>query len=209
MKLVSRDLTDGQPMDTQLAFGKPDAESRMALSDNRNPHLAWSDAPQGTRSFAILCMDPDVPSVGDDVNQEGRTLPADMPRIDFCHWVMVDIPADVNEVATGQCSDGVTPRGKKSPAGPDGSRQGLNDYTVFMADDPDMAGEYFGYDGPCPPWNDERMHHYTFTVYALDTDRLDLPEKFTGQDALKAMKSHVLASASLTGTYSLNPELSG
>src|SRR5690625_7533692 len=77
-------------------------------------------------------MDPDVPSVGDTVNQKGRTLPADMPRIDFCHWVMVDIPADVNEVTTGQCSDGVTPRGKKNPAGPDGSRQGLNDYTGFM-----------------------------------------------------------------------------
>ena len=33
-----------------------------------------------------------------------------------------------------------------------------------------MSGDYFGYDGPCPPWNDSIVHHYVFTVYALDVD---------------------------------------
>jgi Raf kinase inhibitor-like YbhB/YbcL family protein len=130
-----------------------------------------------------------------------------MPRVDFCHWVMVDIPADVTELATGQCSDGVTPKGKQQPVGPPGSRQGLNDYTGFMAGNPDMAGQYFGYDGPCPPWNDELLHRYVFSVYALDVDQLDLPDEFSGPDALKAMQGHILASASLTGTYTLNPSV--
>lgn len=209
MQLTSSDLQDNAAIDPRFAFGKPDPASHMALSDNLSPHLAWSGAPAGTRSFALLCMDPDVPSVADNINQEGKTLPADMPRVDFCHWAMVDIPTQTSELATGACSDGITPRGKRDPSGPTGARQGLNDYTSFMAGDPDMGGEYYGYDGPCPPWNDELLHRYVFTIYALDADSLDLPEKFTGQDVLKAIKGHVLAQASLTGTYSLNPNLTG
>jgi hypothetical protein len=65
----------------------------------------------------------------------------------------------------------VTPGGKSGPLVPftikNGTehqlRQGVNDYTGWFANDPDMAGEYYGYDGPCPPWNDERVHTYVFT----------------------------------------------
>jgi len=207
MQLQSRDIVDGKPIDSRYALGKPDEESHMALSDNLSPHLAWSGAPSGTRSFAIVCMDPDVPAEADDVNQEGKTLPADMPRVDFCHWAIVDVPTEITELATGECCEGVTPKGKQDPPGPDGARQGLNDYTNFMAGDPDMAGNYFGYDGPCPPWNDERLHHYVFTVYALDTDKLELPESFTGHDVVEAIEGHIIDQASLTGTYTLNPEV--
>lgn len=205
MKLESKDLRDGRPIDTRFAFGKPDADNHMALSDNLSPHLEWSDAPAGTRSFALVCMDPDVPAQADDVNQEGKTLPTDMSRVDFCHWAMVDIAPGITRVETGECCDGVTPKGKQDPPGPDGVRQGLNDYTQFMAGDPDLAGNYSGYDGPCPPWNDERLHHYVFTVYALDTDQLDLPAEFTGHDVVRAIEGHVLDKASITATYTLNP----
>lgn len=207
MKLNSSDLTDQQPIDPKFAFGKLADDAPMALSDNVSPHLAWDEVPEGTRSFALLCIDVDVPSEIDDVNQEGKMLPADMPRVDFCHWVMVDIPPQVQSVETGQCGEGITPKGKKHPPGPAGTRQGINDYTSFMAGDPDMAGQYFGYDGPCPPWNDELLHRYVFTVYALDIDRLDLPADFTGPDALAAMEGHILDQASLTGTYTLNPNV--
>lgn len=209
MKLQSDDLTDGAPIDPRFAFGRPDPDQRMALSDNLSPHLKWSEIPPDTRSFALLCIDPDVPSVADDVNQEGKTLPADMPRVDFCHWVMVDIPREVTELATGQCSDGVVPGGKRQPPSPLGAHQGLNDYTAFMAGDPDMGGKYFGYDGPCPPWNDERLHHYRFTVYALDVPTLGLEGEFTGAQARAAMEGHVLTEAGITGTYTLNPDVAG
>jgi len=206
MQLISNDLVDDAPISPRLAFGKPDPEQHMALSDNLSPHLAWQDVPEGTRSFVVLCVDPDVPSVADDVNQEGKTLPADMPRVDFYHWVMIDIPADVTELATGQCSDGVTAGGKQRPVGPAGARQGLNNYTQFMAGT-EMEGRYFGYDGPCPPWNDERLHHYHFTVYALDVERLDIDGEFDGPAVVEAMQDHVLGQATISGTYTLNPEV--
>ena len=70
-----------------------------------------------------------------------------------------------------------------------------------------MAGTYGGYDGPCPPWNDELVHHYTFTVHALDVASLGLSGDFGLAEVRTAMEGHVLASASVTGTYTLNPAL--
>ena len=68
-----------------------------------------------------------------------------------------------------------------------------------------MAGDYYGYDGPCPPWNDEIAHRYVFTVYALDIARLPVKGSFGGNDVRKAVQGHVLAQAAITGRYSLNP----
>lgn len=207
MNLTSDSIQDGQPIDATFAFGKADPESHIALTDNKSPHLAWSGVPPGTKSFAILCVDPDVPSIGDDVNQEGKTVPADLPRVDFYHWVCTDLPADTTSLSAGAFSDGITAHGKDGPDGPLGTRQGTNDYTGWFAGDADMEGNYFGYDGPCPPWNDARLHHYHFTVYALDVESLGLSGAFTGADAKAAMEGHVLGEASIVGTYTCNPDV--
>jgi Raf kinase inhibitor-like YbhB/YbcL family protein len=82
----------------------------------------------------------------------------------------------------------------------------VNDYTGWFAGDPNMAGTYFGYDGPWPPFNDERLHRYVFTVYALDLEKLDLPEKFQIADFKRASQGHVLAEAKLTGFYAIYPK---
>jgi Raf kinase inhibitor-like YbhB/YbcL family protein len=110
-------------------------------------------------------------------------------------------------IAAGAHSNTVMPRGKPGPAAPGGGRHGINDYTAWFAGDKDMAGDYYGYDGPCPPWNDEIAHRYVFTVHALDVVQLQLPPRFTGAEALAAMRGHVLAQAAVTGRYSLNPKI--
>lgn len=207
MKLASASFVDGGVIPAEYAFCAPDAKSHATLSKNRSPHLAWSDAPAGTRSFAVICHDPDVPSQGDDVNQEGRAVRACLPRVDFFHWVLVDLPASVQSVAAGEFASSVTPRGKPGPAAPHGARQGINDYTAWFASDPAMAGDYHGYDGPCPPWNDELPHRYVFTVYALDVERLPVEGAFRGPDVRQAIQRHVLAQAAITGRYTLNPNV--
>ena len=206
MKLSSS-FADGQAIPGDYAFCTPDPEHHVCLGLNRNPALAWEGYPEGTRSFAIICHDPDVPSCGDDVNQAGRTVPASLPRVDFYHWVLVNLPATVNAIQAGEFSSTVTPRGKAGPKAAHGSLQGINNYTDWFAGDKDMQGDYYGYDGPCPPWNDEIMHHYIFTVYALDIEALPLSDRFGGPDVLHAMQGHVLAQARMTGTYTLNPAL--
>jgi len=205
MKLVSNSFGEGQKIPGPLAFGVPDPARHVALSDNRNPHLAWSEVPAGTRSLAIFCVDHDVPSQGDDANQEGRTIAADLPRVDFFHWVLIDLPAHVASIDEGSFSDRIVPRGKHGPAAAQGARQGINNYTQWFAGDEAMRGDYFGYDGPCPPWNDAIVHRYVFTVYALDVERLPVEGRFDGPQALAAMRGHILAQASLTGRYALNP----
>src|SRR5690606_8272517 len=158
-------------------------------------------------SLALICHIPDLPSKPDDVKQDGRELPADLPRVDFFLWVLVDIAPDVTEIAEGAYSSGITPRGKGGPLAPNNTRQGINDYTGWFANDRDMNGEYFGYDGPCPPWNDSIVHRYIFTLYALDIASVPVDGAFTGQDVLAAIKGHILAQCSMTGLYTLNPRL--
>lgn len=207
MKLRSDSFEQGQPIPAEFAFGQPGPDTPCILSANRNPHLAWADVPEATRSFALICVDPDVPSRPDDVNQSGREVPADLPRVDFVHWLLANVPAATREIAAGSCSDGVAARGKQAPSGPAGSVQGKNDYTGWFAGDADMGGDYLGYDGPCPPFNDALVHRYLFRLFALDVERLELPAKFTMADLHRAMHGHVLAEAVHYGSYSLNPRL--
>lgn len=207
MKLYSDSIIDGQPILANFAFCVPAAEGHVCLGTNRNPHLAWSDLPAGIRSLVLICHDPDVPNRADDVNQEGREVPADLPRVDFTHWVLVDLKPDRNGIAEGEFCSEVTARGKPGPEGPNGTRQGINNYTDWFAGDDAMAGDYYGYDGPCPPWNDSIVHHYHFTLYALDLPRCPVEGRFDRDQVLAAIKGHVLAQASIVGTYSVNPKV--
>jgi Raf kinase inhibitor-like YbhB/YbcL family protein len=207
MKLWSDSWVNGDRIPTRFAAGKPDVANGVTFSDNISPHLAWSDVPVGTRSFALICHDFDVPSRGDDVNKADREVPSDLPRVDFFHWVMVDIPAHLTQLAEGEYSRGFTPRGKPGPASLHGARHGLNDYTGWFAGDPTNGGQYFGYDGPFPPFNDSLIHHYVFTLYALSVPRAAVEGAFTGPQVREAIFEHVLAEATHSGTYTLNRRL--
>jgi Raf kinase inhibitor-like YbhB/YbcL family protein len=205
MKLTTTAFADGGVIPSEFAFCAVDPVVHVRLSGNRNPDFAWSGLPTGTKSLALLCYDPDVPSRGDDVNQEGRTVRASLARVDFFHWLLIDLPPDAAPIEQGEFSEGVTARGKPGPHAPRGARQGINDYTGWFAGDKDMAGDYFGYDGPCPPWNDEIPHRYIFTLMALDVPRLEVSGAFRAADVRNATAGHVLAQASVTGRYALNP----
>ena len=205
MKLTSSSFINGQAIPGELAFCIADRTHHVCLGKNLNPQLGWYDVPAATQSFALICHDPDVPSRGDDVNREDRSVPAALPRIDFFHWVLFDLPADLREIRQGEFSREVTPRGKAGPAAAHGARQGINSYTACFASDNDMRGDYYGYDGPCPPWNDEIVHHYIFTLYALDIAALPLDAKVSGHQLRAALAGHILDQASLTGLYTLNP----
>lgn len=197
---------DGQTIPGKFAFGVPADDGTSTHGDNVNPAISWSTGPEGTRSYAVICVDPDVPSVFDDANQPGRTISSDLARRDFYHWVLVDVPTGLSHIEEGADSRGVTPGGKDPGACAHGLN-GANDYGKVSAGDTDPAGAHGGYDGPCPPRNDARLHHYVFTVYALDVERLGLSGAFGGKDALAAMDGHILAQGSYSGSYTLNQAL--
>ncbi|MET0893930.1 MAG: YbhB/YbcL family Raf kinase inhibitor-like protein [Pseudoxanthomonas sp.] len=202
MRIHSNSYQNAQPIPAEFAMGRVEG-----FGGNRNPHLAWEEVPAGTASFALLCIDPDAPTVPETVGRSDLQIPVEQPRGDFIHWVMVDIPAATRVIEAGSCSDGITARGKQSPPGPVGARQGLNDYTGWFAGDAAMGGDYYGYDGPYPPFNDLRLHRYFFRLFALDVDRLDVSGKFTASQVLRAMHAHVLGEAVIHGTYTLNTNL--
>lgn len=209
MKFWSDKIKDGGFISPLYAAGAIGTEG---FAPDLNPPLAWDEVPQQTQSFVLICHDPDAPSVKTDVNKTDREVPAATPRSYFFHWVLVDLPADLRQIGQGEFSDGFVVKGKPGPAALHNSRQGLNDYTSWSAKDPAMAGSYFGYDGPYPPFNDSIPHRYIFTLYALAVPRLEVAGSFTGQQVLAELadlqsQGKVLAVSSFTGLYTLNPRL--
>ena len=95
----------------------------------------------------------------------------DAPSGTFTHWVLCDIPSS---------SDGLLEQ-------PTVGRSGVNSFGKT------------GFGGPCPPKQD-RAHHYHFHLYALDVDSLG-PFGLSKEDALKAMRGHIVAEGEVVGTY--------
>ena len=203
----SESITHGERVPDAHAFGVPDGEGGAAPEGgNRSPHLRWSGAPEGTASFAILVVDPDVPADPSDANQPGKAIPEDADRADFVHWLVADVPPDVTEVAEGAGSTEIVIGGKEPGETSFGGVAGVNSYTEFLAADEQMGGTYGHYDGPFPPFNDERVHHYHFRVYALDTPSLGLPAGFRHEELIEAIEGHVLDQGEIVATYTLHPD---
>ena len=187
-------IEDGKPIPAKFAYCQPDGKGRTVTGGNISPAISWSGAPAGTKSYALIVVDPDVPAKFDTANKPGHVIAVDFPRQNFYHWVLADIPANMQGLPEGKNSGGVTPGGK--PAGStEYGINGLNDYG------------FGGYDGPCPPWNDERLHHYHFIVYALDIASVGLSGPIKGQEVEAAIEGHVLAQGEVVGTYTTNGSL--
>lgn len=208
MKLTSDTFEDGGVIPGRCAFCVKDPKAFLRLSQNLSPQLEWRGAPEGTQSFAVICIDLDAPlPKPENVNTPTSLIAANVARGTFAHWTLINVAANVTDLDEGACSKAVIPGGKRIPDGPDGSRQGLNDYTGWFAGDKNMEGQYLGYDGPCPPFNDRIPHRYVFTVFALDVAQLTLDGHFTLAQLQATLAGHVLAQASLTGRYATNPDI--
>lgn len=186
-------FTNGGAIPAEYAYCIPgNGKNRKQMGKNLNPEMCWSDLPEGAQSLAIIMVDKDVPQNKENANKEGVTLTKDIARENFYHFVLVDIPVSLSSIKEGQDSHGVVPQGKKPGLTNYGIR-GINDYSPNNG----------GYDGPCPPWNDELIHHYHFYLYALDVKSLGLTGHFDGRQTLSAIKNHILAQSEWVGTYSL------
>lgn len=191
--VTSQNISHEQPIDEKYAYCAPDGRDKTRLSNNVNPHLAWKNAPAGTKSFAIVMVDPDVPASFENANLANKTIPADAPRQNFYHWVVTDLPMDSTEIPEND--------GKKSEHG----ISHINDYASFMTDVP--AQNFVGYDGPCPPFNDLRVHNYHFVVYALNVESLGKGEMDNGRDVIKDIEKHALAKGEIISSFTNNISL--
>lgn len=174
-RLSSAYLVDGQTVPISMVGSAP----RCGGGRNQSPQLSWSGVPAGTKTFALSLFDPDA--------RAGKG---------FSHWLVYNIPASASGLDAGAGGgalaatpvSGASTVPAASVALPDGAENGANG-----------TGQP-GYIGPCPPAGDE-PHHYVFTLYALDLERLTLPEGATAADLPAAVEGHILGKATLTGLY--------
>jgi Raf kinase inhibitor-like YbhB/YbcL family protein len=197
------DLTQAGDLPLSSAFCMPPGSS--ATAEDKSPGLAWSAGPANTKSYAVIMIDPDVPTDLSLLNKPGVTIAADSPRMDIYHWVLINIPSKTHGLEPGADGYHFVPGGK--PIGPtEIGVRGTNDYWPYFNKRPmapaSMKGPYGGYDGPCPPTNDLRVHNYKFQVFALDVATLPLSGQFFAPAALKAMAGHIVAQGEADAKFS-------
>ncbi len=124
-----------------------------------SPALNWSDAPENSQGFALICHDPDAPLVSPGGSYG------------FVHWVLYNIPGDVDSLAEGT----------------EKYTQGINNF------------DNKGYNGPMPP-EGHGVHQYYFWVLALDKNT-DLPAGLTLWQLLDELEPHIIGMNRLIGTY--------
>lgn len=125
--------------------------------ENVSPQLSWVNPPENTKSFAIICHDPDAP------RENG-----------WYHWLVVDIPANITSIQKA---------GKIS-----GAKETITDF------------ETKGYGGACPPVG-HGIHHYNFTVYALNVSKLNINETDKPKKIEEEILKHAIAKSTITGLY--------
>ncbi|HET6433789.1 YbhB/YbcL family Raf kinase inhibitor-like protein [Dyella sp.] len=199
-------VVPGSRLPEHFAFCRPDGAGRVAPAPDRSPPVHWSAGPAATRSYAVVMSDPDVPADAALVNRADTVIAPSAARVSFYHWLLVDLPPSMRSLEEAADSEQRVVHGKPLMRRGEG-RRGINDYTGFFAGSADMRGTYAGYDGPCPPWNDLRLHHYRLTVYALDVPSLPLADGFDGRALVKALQGHVLASGTTDNTFSTHATL--
>jgi Raf kinase inhibitor-like YbhB/YbcL family protein len=159
-QIQSADIAAGQAIPQAFAFN-----GFGCTGQNTSPALTWSNAPAGTKSFALMVHDADAVTGG----------------AGFWHWAIVNLPAATTGLARGAgATDG--------RALPEPARQIATDFGTP------------GWGGPCPPAGD-KPHRYTFTVYALKVDKLELPANATASLSGFMVNANSLGKASFTSTY--------
>jgi len=98
---------------------------------------------------------------------------------DWVHWLVVDIPASVTEIAEGA---------SRTDAMPAGSRELITSWGRT------------GYDGPEPPPGSGN-HEYVATLFALDVEKLEVANNASRKDFLKAVEPHALVKSSWSGWF--------
>lgn len=131
---------------------------------NESPQLSWENAPKGTKSFAVTMYDPDAPTGSG-----------------WWHWVVFDIPANVNELVSNAGNIVLK-------LAPKEAIQSITDYGKS------------GYGGPCPP-EGHGTHQYIITVHALKTDKLGLDKNANPATVGFYLWNNTLAKASIVTYY--------
>jgi len=132
--------------------------------ENISPQLSWENAPDGTKSFAVTVYDPDAPTGSG-----------------WWHWLVFDIPSDINELVANAGNT-------ETNLAPKGSVQSVTNYGKS------------GFGGACPP-EGHGLHQYIITIHALKIDKLGLNGETNPAIVGYYLHNNTISKASIVAYY--------
>src|SRR5579871_147924 len=113
LKVSVTGVESGKMIPSKYSFCTAAVENHVKAGPDISPAISWSKGPRGTKSYAVILYDTDSPAEQrEKMNKEGETLTAAVPRKNFFHWVLVDIPANVTAIKEGADSNARVVHGK-------------------------------------------------------------------------------------------------
>jgi len=179
------------PADSVACLANP-AGGVSRTGKDISPGVSWSAGPAGTKSYALIMTDPDVPVSGGDPSQPGTAISADAPRRVLYHWILMQIPATMTGLPPGTGNKYAELFGGPKPPMPPDAGQDFSEY---------------GYGGPCPPVQDLKPHHYRIRIFAVDVVSFPNVAPIDGASFEAALASHLLAEGEADADYATNPSL--
>lgn len=154
-KITSKSFEDGKVIPTKYAT------TGVTGGKNISIPLKWENPPEGTKSFAISIVD--LHPIANN----------------WVHWLVINIPRDVNSIDEGASKTDKMPKGCKE----------LNNTFGWL-----------GYGGPQPP-KGSGPHKYEVTIYALNVEKLELDVHTSLKIFQKAIDGHVIGTAKIVGIF--------
>ncbi len=151
-KIQSKDLTNNSTMPYNQVY-----KGYGCDGGNKSPQLSWVNPPKNTKSYALICHDPDAPK------QNG-----------WYHWLVVNIDPKTTSINQGEKF-----------------KNALETVTDFGS---------AGYNGACPP-KGHGAHRYNFTIYALNTDKIEIDKDTAPKEVEKLVLTHTIAKSTITVLY--------
>ncbi|MDF1761209.1 MAG: YbhB/YbcL family Raf kinase inhibitor-like protein [Coxiellaceae bacterium] len=195
-ELKSTEFKNGASLkDKHVACKYSKKQKQVVYGKNQSPALRWRKAPKKTQSFVLIVTDPDVPVDRRHVNQPGKVIAKNASRRRVFHWIVTDIPRSVHRLKAGA--------GSLPAINLDKPVTQLKSSWASTVSYDDIVRFSDSYVGPCPPSNDQRLHHYHFVLYALDVTAV--PKGLNQRQLIKFVNAHTIQRAQWVGVRSNNP----
>src|SRR4051812_27708178 len=101
LEVTVQGVTNGQLIPPEYAFAMNGHNGQLSNGGNTSPAISWENVPMATQSFVVIVVDRDAPQNSERADKEGEIIEEEEPRQNFYHWVVINLPPNINHLQQG------------------------------------------------------------------------------------------------------------